>query len=268
MSIESEILWHIVSCENEQKGDEKMISKVNEVIYNYNLNSLQDWKKIISFIRSSYNLVKDLFIEFERTSWERYFEHLREVVNITLDSETPSLEKVIISLYHDSIEDIKWYNFDVVRANTKSYKIALAVEAMSKKDWKIYSNDENEWKELRNKEYFWKLLSFEKMKEYIYILSKKNNINLTEDEAIEITQNVFDVKYADRIHNLSTQWDPDNLEKVKRKIDETEKYFLPWAIRINPEAYEKMKNLVEVLKVQIELHEEKQKNTLKVNDII
>jgi (p)ppGpp synthase/HD superfamily hydrolase len=74
---------------------------------------------------------------------------------------------------------------------------------------------------------------------------------LSEKELIEITNNTLDVKFADRIHNLSTQWDPNDLETVRRKIEETKKYFLSIAKEISKEAFEKLKNEILILEIKL-----------------
>jgi (p)ppGpp synthase/HD superfamily hydrolase len=67
----------------------------------------------------------------------------------------------------------------------------------------------------------------------------------------QITRNALDVKFADRIHNLTTEWDPNNLEKVKRKLEETKKYFLNIAKEVNQVAYDKIQSLVLVLEIRL-----------------
>ena len=100
------------------------------------------------------------------------------------------------------------------------------------------------------------------MANYVIYIAKDKWYELTVEEVQEITKNIFDVKYADRIHNLSTQWNPNNIEKVKEKIAQTEKYFLEWAKIINPIAYSKLKSEILKLKLQIEQYNKK------ISDII
>jgi (p)ppGpp synthase/HD superfamily hydrolase len=64
--------------------------------------------------------------------------------------------------------------------------------------------------------------------------------------------NALDVKFADRIHNLSTQWDPNNLEQVRKKITETKNFFLGIAQETNKEAYEQIKRLILTLELRLQ----------------
>jgi predicted small metal-binding protein len=104
---------------------------------------------------------------------------------------------------------------------------------------------------MRNEEYFEHLSSYENMKDYIEELSWEHDFSFSSSELQEILQNIFDVKFADRIHNLSTQWDENNLEKVERKVEETRKYFLDIASKVNPEAYKKLKSLILELEIKL-----------------
>jgi (p)ppGpp synthase/HD superfamily hydrolase len=89
------------------------------------------------------------------------------------------------------------------------------------------------------------------MKNHVIKLALEKRLDLDEKEIDELVVNVFDIKFADRIHNLSTQWDESNTEKVRRKIDETKEYFLNIAYEINPEAYKKLKTLILELELKL-----------------
>lgn len=244
----------------EEKGVDMILEKVKEKIF-WNTLTETNISKFKSFVRdftSLYYLMKSKFSEVYRSTGERYFEHLREVVNNVLDLPHPNTEKVLIAIAHDSIEDtnktFEWLNEDY------GYSIALSVEAISKKPWEKYLVDivnpseqaKKQAKENRNHDYFSHLTSFESMAAYIHRIALSKDIHLTKKELREITQNSLDVKFADRIHNLSTQWDPNDLDQVRKKVDETKKYFLPVARVTNPEAYEKLKSLI--LQLEIRLH--------------
>ena len=253
------------SLAEEKKWVEKLKDKIINKILSNDLELEYSKEYIISFIRKfeySYTFNKELFSNIYRTSWERYFEHLRGVVEILLEIPNPTPDKILIALFHDTKEDIEEANFENIAFVSRDYKIAIAVEAISKKNWSEYSENKSEWKGLRDIEYFSHLESFEKMANYVIYIAKDKWYELTIEEVQEITQNIFDVKYADRIHNLSTQWDLDNIEKVKEKIAQTEKYFLEWAKIINPIAYSKLKSEILKLKLQIEQYDKK------ISDII
>lgn len=110
----------------------------------------------------------------------------------------------------------------------------------------------NKAKEKRKIEYFSRFNSFNSMKNYIKLIAKKYKINnLKEEDFDKITYDVFDVKFADRIHNLRTQWDPNNIIKVSKKIKETKDYLLKIAKKINYEAYEIMIELIYWLEIKL-----------------
>ncbi len=110
----------------------------------------------------------------------------------------------------------------------------------------------DEIKENKKIEYFSRFESKDSMKKYIIQIIKENQINWLNDEELEqIVLDVFDVKFADRIHNLRTQWDPGNIKKVRKKIKETKDYLLPIAKEINSEVYKIMRELIYWLEKQL-----------------
>gem|GEM_PF-2537286 len=74
---------------------------------------------------------------------------------------------------------------------------------------------------------------------------------LTEEEIAEIAKNALYVKFADRIHNLSTQWDPNNIQQVIKKVNETKQYFLNIAKAINKDAYDAIQTLILQLEIRL-----------------
>lgn len=258
----------------EMKWIDNMLNLVVDKIYNWDIEKNNEFKSLKRKIWAAYEIMKDQFSETFRDDWERYFEHLREVTNLVLEFiPNPNSEKVLIALLHDSIEDTD-IDYHVVKVLFWS-KIAIAVEWLSKKDSNLYldENEKNEfnelkrnnelssdrylelkniWKERRNSDYFSHLESFESMKQYVIQLVNNDNLNLSDTETEEITINIIDVKLADRIHNLSTQWDENNIDKVRRKIDETKKYFLNIAEEVNIKAYNRIKSLLLILELKLE----------------
>lgn len=243
----------------QEKWVDKILTSVKEKIFWNDLNNanIEEFKGFVRKFTSLYYLMKDKFSEVERTSWERYFEHLRVVVNNVLELPNPNTQKVLIAIAHDSIEDTN-KTFEWL-AEDYWYGVALAVEAISKESWKKYQNfditDDNERereaKRERNEDYFWHLESFETFKEHINKLALEQNIVLSGEELDEITRNALDVKFADRIHNLTTQWDPNDLKQVRKKVDETKRYFLKIAHETCIEAYNKLQSLILILEVKL-----------------
>lgn len=204
-------------------------------------------KKEMYRFEQAYSLMKLAFENEKRDSGERYFEHLKWVMEILLrELPKPNLNKIIIALLHDVKEDLPEYA-DVVNRVYGNY-ISDWVDALSKKDRMFYLNgierkelekslDDNrkkeiEWlaKDRRNDDYFWHL----------------DNLN----------DDYLDVKLADRIHNLRDM-NGVTREKAIRKVKETEKYFLDIAKNRNPKAYDLIMKEIERLKKKFEFNGEK-----------
>jgi len=240
----------------DKKWIEKIKDKVIEQIFSNDINNenCEEFESFNRLFTSMYYLLKEKFKNVKRKiSWERYFEHLRWVVYNVLELPNPSIDKIYIAMAHDAIEDTDM-DFEELKRNYW-YKTALSVQALSKEPWQKYSDietDEKEAKEKRNHVYFSHLESFETMKNHINMIAYSKGIELDEEELNEITQNTLDVKFADRIHNLSTQWHPNDLDTVNRKVEETKKYFLKVAKEINPEAYEKLQSEIRKLEIKVE----------------
>lgn len=80
--------------------------------------------------------MKDKFSEKYRSTWERYFEHFRSVIDNVLDLANPNTEKVLIAIAHDNIEDTnKTYEWLV---EVFWYKIVIAVQAISNNPLEMY----------------------------------------------------------------------------------------------------------------------------------
>jgi hypothetical protein len=68
----------------------------------------------------------------------------------------------------------------------------------------------------------------------------------------ELNDDYLDVKLADRIHNLRDM-DARNKEKILRKIEETEKYFMEVAKKRKPKAYKILCEEIARLKINMKL---------------
>ncbi|MDD3794283.1 MAG: hypothetical protein PHI37_05710 [Candidatus Gracilibacteria bacterium] len=243
----------------QEKGIEKLLNNVKEKCFGDRLdkNNIEEFKDFVRDFYSMYYLMKKKFKDEYRDDGVRYFEHLREVVNNVLDLPNPNTQKVLIAIAHDSIEDTN-KTFEGLEEDY-GYEVALAVQAISKEPWEEYEDfdikDENERKDQakkeRNKVYFGHLKNFETFKNHIKNLALVKGFELDEEKIEEIAKNALDVKFADRIHNLSTQWDPNDLEQVRKKVDETKQYFLDIAKETNIDAYNKMQSLILTLEIRL-----------------
>jgi hypothetical protein len=65
--------------------------------------------------------------------------------------------------------------------------------------------------------------------------------------------NTLDVKFADRIHNIFTQWNSNDLEKVRKKMIKTNKFFLTITQETNTKAYKQIKRLILALELRLQV---------------
>jgi len=264
----------------EKNGVFQILELVKEKIFDGELTSenIEEFKSFTRKFTAMYYLMKDKFEGIYRDGGERYFEHLRAVVVNVLELPNPNLQKVMIALAHDSIEDTN-KTFAWLAEDYGSF-LAIWVQALSKNHWSEYrpakyKNTDAWFQETeadkaikyaavvkRNEDYFGHLESFGSMKQHIISIAKKYNVEITKEQAHKLTQDALDVKFADRIHNLSTQWDPNNLGQVRKKVDETKTYFLKVARETNIDAYSKLQSLVLQLEIQLNRAGEKVENIL------
>ena len=244
------------NLESESKWIDNLLELVNQKLFDWNAEDSEEFRVLKYNIWIAYDLMKKEFDGDFRATWERYFEHLRAVTNIVLTFiDNPNKEKVLIALLHDFIED-KDFPFESL-VDLFWSKVIIAVLWLSKKKLENYEidgwdNSKEELKKRRNEDYFSHMESFDSMLRYVKELVKEKNItDLSEQDLIEITKNIIDVKLADRIHNIWTQWDKNNREKVKSKIEETEKYFYNIAKQRDVRIYNELHKSVLDLKVKL-----------------
>ncbi len=213
----------------------------------------------------------------------KYFKHLKwaasNIIKLSLEEENryekPEIyvERVIIAFLHDIMEDIK-ISFQTLE-ETFGTRVALWVLAISKDPWEdfipetdtesletlekykrreIYKDDDEyqavvtKYKSIRNESYFKHFTSFDAFKNNMRLLCEWKWLSITNEELEELARNSILSKFADRIDNLKTEWDPNNIIKVKRKIAETKKYFLPITEEVCEKAHDIM--LKEIIKLE------------------
>lgn len=148
-------------------------------------------------IERAYNTAKDAFREVKREGGERYFEHLRAVTLILIDHlRVKDYELIIAALLHDIVEDIPSWTVERVREEFGE-RVALLVQYLTKPGEKEYPTKEEQ--------------------EYVY-----------HRRFHTAPRDFFLIKLADRLHNLLTLA-VCSVEKQKRKIEETRRYYLPHA---------------------------------------
>ena len=267
-------------------------SEIEQKLFNNTSLNKDEIRSLMEPINWIYWYVKLKTKDNFRENLERALLHLRETALITLNEfDNPNIEKIVISLLHDLIEDFN-ISFKTIKESFW-IEIALAVKAISKKKTLTFINSEDlekikeSWildennklkdeiktkndnnqlsesqkialfiyglaREKRNKEYFERFKSFDTLKLYIKSLTEKLWIELSDEDLIIITQNTFYVKLADRLHNLRTQWNPNNFEKTKKKIKETKEYFFKIIDKIYPEIKTLFLNEIQKLEEQFD----------------
>jgi len=167
------------------------------------------YSKEYKFIERAYDDAKDAFRHVKRQGGERYFEHLRAVAIILIDYvhifelvnlEIPAYKIVAAALLHDIVEDCPEWNLSRIE---KKYDVDVArlIDYVSKRPKKDFNNEEEQ-------------------------------LNFYHSRFVTAPFEFFLIKLADRLHNQLTLWCCD-VEKIRRKMLETQKYYIPWARRLN-----------------------------------
>ena len=151
-----------------------------------------DWR--YKLIEKAYNDANDAFRDTQRESGMQYFEHLRATTLILiLYLRVRDYRIIIASILHDIVEDIPTWTISLVR-DVYGDEIALLVQYMTKP--KEYPKEESE--------------------------------QIYHDRFAQAPRDFFLIKLPDRLHNVLTL-NPCALEKRLRKVEETKRYYLPYA---------------------------------------
>jgi hypothetical protein len=231
---------------------------------NFSKHSKKTRRTMLDF-NAAYHLMKLVFSWKQRNNrdekWnaERCFEHLQRTMEIVMrELPNPNINKIIIALLHDVIEDIPWTTFESIK-NMFWEKVACWVRELSKEDWRNFLDNDEEKEKVKNFE-------FEKTSEELKELVKSNveykklvkkwkeKRNLKYFWNLkELKEDIMYVKFADRIHNLRTlKWMSN--EHIVEKIIETEIYFIEPALREKErtnwecKAYDLMLKEIDILK--------------------
>lgn len=153
-----------------------------------------DWR--YKLIEKAYNDAKDAFRGKNRESGERYFEHLRAATLIlVVYLRIRDYRLIVAEILHDIVEDIP--SWTIIRVKEEyGEEIAFYLEWMTKPKHIFPSKDECE--------------------------------RVYHGRFSEAPREFFLLKFPDRFHNLLTLW-PCSKEKRRRKIEETKRYYLPYA---------------------------------------
>lgn len=148
-------------------------------------------------IERAYNIAKEAFHEDKRDDGERYFEHLRAVALIVLYLRVTDYEMIIAALLHDIVED-----------HPKEWPIERVEKEFGRRvAWLVQYCTKPSLEECG---------------------SKEEQDRIYHRRFIEATREFFLIKLADRLHNVLTLG-TCKLEKRKRKVAETEQFYMPHA---------------------------------------
>ena len=148
-------------------------------------------------IKKAYDETKDAFRNNLRVGGERYFEHLRGVATIQvayLRIRDPDI--IIAGLLHDIVEDIPFWTIERVRLAFGD-RVALYVDWATKPPLEDFPSREE-----RDRAFFSR-----------FLLAPRE---------------FWLIKLPDRLHNLLTMW-VYSAEKIAQKIEETRRYYIPYA---------------------------------------
>lgn len=153
-----------------------------------------------NLIERAYSTAKDAFRDKKREDGGRYFEHLRAVALIMMRyMRVRDAHVIAAALLHDIVEDIENWSQERVTIEFNQ-TVGELVWWVSKPSVAYFNGD----KEARNRMYH-------------------QNLARAPRAALMI-------KLADRLHNLLTLWNCEE-SKQRRKVDETQDFYLPLAER-------------------------------------
>ncbi len=148
-------------------------------------------------IEKAYDFAEDAFRDQQRESGERYFGHLRSVDLILIDYlRIRNYILLIAGMIHDIIEDIPSWTIERVRAEFGD-EVALLLNYLSKPSKEDYPSEEE-------------------------------RLSVYHGRFPFAPRDFWLVKLPDRLHNLLTMWSLSP-EKIAFKVEETERYYLPYA---------------------------------------
>ncbi|MFH1671294.1 MAG: HD domain-containing protein [Candidatus Portnoybacteria bacterium] len=147
-------------------------------------------------IKKAYDVAEEAFYDIKRLNGDRYFEHLRAVALILIVYlRVKDYCLIVVALLHDIVEDIPGWTIERARIEFGN-EVANLLEYMTKPAREFPNKEE------RNKAYF--------------------------ERFHNAPREFFLIKLADRLHNLITLWVKNKKEMI-RKIEETKRYYLPFA---------------------------------------
>lgn len=261
-----------------QRGIEKLWQSTHDRIFWAWEKSAETIKRInkkMQVVNVAYGLAKLKFEwKFRNITKEWYFEHLRETAYILIQSwiaENVSIYQVVVALLHDVLEDTnmtyEWLVLALSDNNSTEFaeRVAMWIQWLTKKDWHdfVVSPQEKEfitWYEKHKNDHKKEDGLFERnnisnndTKRYDSIKSEAKSLRDEEylEQLKQLDDETLEVKFSDRLHNLRTQWDPNNKAQVVKKIKETKLFYFPLAKGRNVTAFNLLNKEVKKLERQL-----------------
>ncbi len=187
------------------------------------------YSKEYKFIERAYDDAKDAFRNIKRQGGDRYFEHLRAVAIILIDYlhifelvdlRIPAYKVLAAALLHDTVEDCEEWNLLRIERRYDA-DVAELLDFVSKRPKEDFDTEEAQ-------------------------------LDFYHARFPTAPFEFFLIKLADRLHNQLTLWccDPD---KIRRKMLETQKHYIPWARKLNILSHE-LEATTENFEEKIEKH--------------
>ncbi len=215
------------------KNDEKELKKYSTKVFNKIYKNkdhtdleVQKWMKLF---QTAFIEMEWLFWNMPRREggWKTWFNHLLWVLENILAGPNPTIKQCILTMLHDSAEDIPWYTVQHIK-EVYGPDIANSVNNMTKEPLEYYLRIKHEDNKQAHKYLEDPTINsitrkYRKERYYGGIPTRWSHEDF--DEII--------VKFADRLNSLQTMYikQLDGTEKIDKKylikkLSETEKYFL------------------------------------------
>lgn len=164
------------------------------------------YSKEYRFIERAYDDAENAFKYVKRDGGEPYFTHVRAVAIILIDYlfifnridlQIPAYEIIAAALLHDVVEDCENWSLERIRRDY-GRNVAWLLDYVSKRPKSDFGGD------------------------------KVAQLVFYHERFVTAPLEFFLIKLADRLHNQLTLWSCDE-QKIRNKIIETKKYYIPWA---------------------------------------
>lgn len=207
---------------------------------------------LLSKLEQAINLATECHLWQKRKDGADYITHPIAVMEILKEYDFPE-DMLIAAVLHDICEDTCICSLDINKLFWT--RVWFIVNALSKN--KKPKNNEKLKKEYKEKENMKKISNLETYKDFDEYIDYRFHIYINRLYTWIIAEPwIFFIKVADQLHNLSDM-KVFPFEKKKRKLEETENYFLPmykklkYIFEINPNSLERYNIFIKLLEDKV-----------------